>query len=643
MTTARANELAPRTPLRLWPGVTAAVLLLLVRFVLPVVAPQGQVFGADVPVVAVIGGLAGALAVLVWWMVFSRAPWSERVGAIVVMIAAVVATRPMTHVSIQNGMMGMMFVLYAVPPTLSLALVGWAVASRRLARGARRAAMVAAILIGCGVWTLVRTDGLLGGAPELAWRWTPTAEERLLAAAADEPTPLPPAAPPEAPREPIAAEAADNAGVGPAAAAAARTGPTAPAAAETADGPAKREPGGTRVEPPTSEPRVERVEWPGFRGPERDGIVRGVRIETDWSTSPPVEMWRRPIGPGWSSFAVSGDFLYTQEQRGDDEIVACYRVSTGEPVWRHRDPVRFWESNGGAGPRATPTLTRGRVYTFGATGVVNALDAATGRVVWSRHAAADTGREVPDWGFASSPLVVDDVVIVAVSGSLVGYDATTGQPRWFGPSHGGSYSSPHRSTIDGVAQVLLLSGAGATSVAPASGELLWEHAWPGSAIVQPALTADGDILINTIASTGGLGTRRLAVAHGSGGWSVEERWTSNGLKPYFNDFVVHKGHAFGFDGNILACIDLADGKRKWKGGRYGNGQLVLLPDQDLLLVLSEEGELALVGATTDRFTEVARFTVLEGKTWNHPVLVGDVLLVRNGEEMAAFRLSPEGR
>jgi hypothetical protein len=218
------------------------------------------------------------------------------------------------------------------------------------------------------------------------------------------------------------------------------------------------------------------AEWPGFRGPNRDGIVSGVRLETDWSASPPVQLWRRAIGPGWSSFAVDGDLLYTQEQRGDDEIVACYRVSTGEAVWRHSDPVRFWESNGGAGPRATPTLSNGRVYAFGATGILSSLDARSGAVIWSRNVATETGVEVPGWGFSSSPLVVGDVVIVAADATLAGYDAATGHKRWVGPVHRGSYSSPHRTTIDGVEQVLLLGGTGATSVscrpaAPCSGNI----------------------------------------------------------------------------------------------------------------------------------------------------------------------------
>jgi outer membrane protein assembly factor BamB len=383
------------------------------------------------------------------------------------------------------------------------------------------------------------------------------------------------------------------------------------------------------------------ADWPGLRGRDRDGIVRGVRIETDWSKSPPVVLWRRPIGPGVSSFAVRGDLLYTQEQRGEEELVACHSVTTGEPVWRHRDATRFWDAHVGAGPRATPTLSGGRVYTLGATGILNALDAADGRVVWSRNAASDTDAKLPTFGFVSSPLVVDDVVIVH-AGALVAYDLATGERRWVGP-RGGSYGSPHLLTIGGVPQVLLMSHAGATSLAPADGRLLWEHPWPGIGILQPALTAEGDLLISMIADTAApIGTRRISVARGPGGWTVEERWTSTGLKPSFSAFVVHEGHAYGFDGRLLACIDVADGERKWKGGRYGSGQLLLLPDQDLLLVVSEDGELALVGAAPDRFTELARFPAIEGKTWNQPALVGDVLLVRNGQEMAAFRLSLAG-
>jgi outer membrane protein assembly factor BamB len=561
-------------------------------------------------------------------MFFSRAPWSERLGAIILMIVGVWAVSRVVHESIAGGMQGMMLYVYSIP-VLCLALVTWAVVSRGFSDPLRRATLVAAILLACGSFTLVRTAGIVGdGNSDLSWRWTPSPEEILLSRASDDPI-APPAS------MPVASSPAPSAAAAPEKEVAAPPGATTPKPANAA-----AEGEGAS---PAHTPAKKRAEWPGFRGPNRDGIVRGLEIETDWSQTPPVALWRRPIGPGWSSFAARGDLIYTQEQRGEDEIVSAYRLTTGEPVWRHRDPVRFWESNGGAGPRATPTVNNDRVYAFGATGILNALDASNGTVVWTRDVASDTGRRVPDWGFASSPLVIDDVVIVAAAGTLAGYDAATGKQRWQGPSYGGSYSSPHLVTVDGVLQVVLLGGPGAISVAPTDGTMLWEHKWSPGAMVQPAVISDGSVLVNAITATGGIGTRRLAVAHQAGGWNVEERWTSNGLKPYFNDLVVHKGHAFGFDGTILSAIGLDDGVRRWKGGRYGSGQLVLLADQDLLLVVSEEGELVLVSATPDQFREIARVPAIEGKTWNHPAVVGDVVLVRNGEEMAAFRLPRANR
>jgi hypothetical protein len=556
-------------PLRLWPGVVAVVALWLARFGLKAVIPGFAGFE-----LGMLWSFGGVFAVLVWWVFFSRVPWLERLGVLLLMIAALAGTRQVRHES-----MGPLWLVGFAVPVLCLALVAGAAAGRRLAEGPRHATIAAAILLACGGWTLVRMEGISGDhVAQFRWRWAKSSEERLQAQAGAEPLAV----------------------------------PSAPAAVKT------------------------EADWPGFRGPARDGITRRARIATNWSASPPVELWRRPIGPAWSSFAVRGDRVYTQEQRGGEEIVACYDATSGAPVWTHRDAARFFESNAGAGPRGTPTLSEGRVYTLGATGIVNALDAGGGAVVWSRNAASDLGAKVPVWGFSSSPLVVGDVVVVAASGTLGAYDLATGRPRWSGKARGESHSSPHLMTIGGVAQIVQMSGSGAAGVAPADGTVLWEHAWKGFPIVQPAQAGEGDLLIT---ASGESGIRRIAVAHGPGGWTAERRWGSSALKPYFNDFVVHKGHAFGFDGRILACIDLQDGTRKWKGGRFGNGQLVLLPDQDLLLVLSEEGELALVRATPDQFAELARFKAIEGKTWNHPVLVGDVLLVRNGQEMAAFRLS----
>ena len=563
---------APQKPLRLWPGVVIVVLQFISLYAPGYLAPGTMVMFYGM----MASFRLGTLLLLIWWLFFSRARWSDRLGGFALLVlvhgtAVVLADPTAKMVTLLPGL-----------PWLCAIFVA------SLFFG-KRAVTVAAVLVASLGWTLVRTDGVTGTmGSQYAWRWSATAEERFLASDASV------------------------------------------------------VPGEVRGEAEA----VETAAWPGFRGAARDDVITGVTINADWSLNPPQEIWRRPVGPGWSSFALVGNRLCTQEQRDEDEVVVCYDAATGEPIWLYAYPARFWEVMGGAGPRATPTYHDGRLYTLGATGVLNCLDAATGEPVWTRNIADDTGAPVPDWGFASSPLVVDDLVIVHAAGApegkaVVAYDLASGEPRWFGQAGGASYSSPHLTTIDDVRQVVMVTGEGAFGLEVETGEALWKHEWlldsNGSRVLQPAILEDGrGILIGT---SFGMGTRRISVSSdGSGTWTANEDWTSRGLKPYFNDLVVHRGTAFGFDGNILAAIDVSTGERVWKGGRYGNGQMLLLPDQDLLLVLSERGELALVRASTERFEELARMPALDGKTWNHPIVVDGVVYLRNAEEAAAYRL-----
>lgn len=570
-----SNESTQRKSLRLWPGVVVVILQWLIRFGLPLAVP-GDIYNQ----IGMFGGILGGLVIIVWWAFFSRAPRVERWGAIVLMICALIATSYFLDASIATSMMGMMFTLYSIP-VFCLAFVVWAVATHRLSDSVRRITMALTILLSFGLWTLIRTNGMTGdGRQDFAWRWTKTAEERLLSQAGDESS----------------------------------THSSVNVATNTA------------------------IEWPGFRGANRDGIIHGVSIKTNWSVTPPVMMWRKPIGPGCSSFAVHGNLFYTQEQRGEYEIVSCYNLTSGQPLWKHSDKIRFYEAHAGPGPRSTPTLVGNRVYTLGATGILNVLDAGSGAVIWSRNAASDAKVKVLQWGFTSSPLVFDDKVIVALSGKLAAYDTESGKPKWFGADGGDSYSSPHLVTIDGVSQVLMMSKSGSEGIEPESGKQLWKYSKPNLCrILQPAIITGGDLLFADETS----GVQRVTVSHAQNKWNVKELWSSEEMKLYFNDFIIHKGHAYGFDGPSIACIDIKDGKRNWKGDRY-RGWLLLLADQDLLLVLSEKGELALVQATPEKFKELARIPAIKGKTWNHPVLAGDVLLARNAQEMVAFKLTLTG-
>jgi outer membrane protein assembly factor BamB len=567
----RTAESIQQKPLRLWPGVVIVTLQWLARFVVPIF-----VSGDIVTQLGVFAGLLGGLAVVVWWVFFSRAPRSERWGAIILIIVAMIIASRFLDESIHTAMMGLMFIIYSIP-VMSLAFVVWAVASSHLSNRLRRATMVATILLASGVWILLRTDGMNGSAQhDFAWRWAETSEERLLAQAGNKQIAM----------------------------------------------------------PLDSTSMATEAEWPGFRGRNRDGIIHTVKINTDWSKSSPIEMWRKSIGPGCSSFAIHGSLIYTQEQRGEFELVTCYNLNTGEPVWKYSDKARFWDSHAGAGPRSTPTLHNGCVYTLGATGILNKLDERNGSVLWSRNAASDTGVEVLSWGFTGSPLVVDDIVIVSLSGKLAAYDAANGNPKWSGSDGGNSYSSPHLVTIDGVSQVLLMSKSGALSVNPVDGKQLWKYEWPiEDRILQPAVIAEGDLLFAGEMK----GLRRVNVSQKKGEWTVKELWNSDEMILNFNDIVIHKGYAYGFDGPSIACIDIKDGKRMWKGNPY-RGWLLLLADQDLLLVLSEKGELAIVDANPAKFTKLGQIPAIKGKTWNHPAMAGNVVVVRNNQEMAAFRL-----
>ncbi len=638
--------------LRLWPGVVLVLVQWLARFGVPELFP-----GATA--VALMSAMGIGLLVILWWLFLSRAGWGERLGVLAAVIAAVLLFKSLLHQSVADSMMGGMYVIYVVP-VLCLALVVWAWITQGLPSGRRWLALAAMLAVACGAWTLVRTEGMTGSADnDFAWRWAKSHEDRLLEEAGADPEPSTPAPVVAATEEAVSGDVSVESG-SPSEAVDPEPGRAATAAAPAGDGGADAgeaqvvqvtaqvdattaaagvsdqadQDGAVATEP--IEAPVIAAAWPGFRGPRREGTVPGTSVGTDWDSDPPVELWRRAVGPGWSSFAVGGGLAFTQEQRGEDEVVTAYNLETGEPAWRHRDPARFWEATAGAGPRATPTLHGSRLFVFGATGILNALDAVTGFRIWSRDVAADVEAKVPYYGFASSPLVVAGNVIVAAGGRLVAYDRETGDERWRGESRGASYSSPHLAVLNGAEQILYAGIEGLLSVRPGDGVRLWQYDWRGGVrIVQPAVAGNGAVLLS---EGEGKGLRRLAVRGDAGSAVVEESWSSIRLRPYHNDFVLHGGHVYGFDGSILASVDLESGERNWKGGRYGHGQLLLLADQDLLLVLGEQGDLALVRAEPDGFEEVARVDVLQGKTWNHPVLIDDVLLVRNAHEMVALRL-----
>ncbi|MBI3852758.1 MAG: PQQ-like beta-propeller repeat protein [Verrucomicrobia bacterium] len=379
-------------------------------------------------------------------------------------------------------------------------------------------------------------------------------------------------------------------------------------------------------------------DYPQFLGPHRNCTVSGPPLARDWVATPPQVLWRQPIGTAWSGFAIAGNFAVTQEQRGEEEMVVAYELKSGKPIWSHADSAHYNTIIAGEGPRATPTIVSNRVYTLGATGILNCLDLLTGKPIWTKDIIKDNHSQVNGWGMSGSPLVFDKLVVASAGGpndhSLVAYDKATGDFVWGGGSDGAGYSSPLLATLAGVPQVLIFNSSGIAAHEIAAGKILWEYPWPKGHphISIPVLLPDARVLLS---SGYGTGSELLQIKKEEK-WSAARIWKSIRLKAKFTNVVFRDGFIYGLDDGILVCLDAATGEQKWKEGRYGHGQVILVGA--LLLVMAENGDVVLIEPVPQEHRELTHFSALKGKTWNPPALAGDLLLVRNDKEAACYRL-----
>jgi outer membrane protein assembly factor BamB len=415
------------------------------------------------------------------------------------------------------------------------------------------------------------------------------------------------------------------------------------AAPNPALSPAPAAPQREEREAPTDAPAARRPYWTDFRGPRRDGHYLERPIWTRWPARGLTPIWKQPVGGGYASFVIAGGRAFTIEQRGPQEVVAAYDVATGRELWTNAWDAEFHEFMGGDGPRATPTWSDGRVYALGALGEFRCLDETTGRVLWRINILEDNGASVLPWGTASSPLVVDDTIVVLPGGpggrSVVAYDRRTGARAWSALDDRAAYSSPMLVTLGGVRQIVVFGASRLMGLTPDRGEVLWEYPWTTQYDVnagQPIVIGDNRVFIS---SGYGAGAAVVELTRNGERFSVREVWRNIRMKNQFTSSVLYDGFVYGLDEAILACVDANTGDLKWKGGRYGYGQVVLASGH--LIVLTEDGDLALVRATPERHEEIVRFPALDGKTWNHPALSDGYLLVRNLKEMAAFDLRVE--
>jgi outer membrane protein assembly factor BamB len=414
-----------------------------------------------------------------------------------------------------------------------------------------------------------------------------------------------------------------------------------------------------------------RADFPQAFGPNRDARLDGPALDPDWKNHPPQVLWRQPVGAAWSGFAIAGDRALTLEQQGEEELVTCRDLFTGKLLWSTANAGHYKTPIAGEGPRTTPTVQGNRVFTLGATGMLRCLELENGKPIWTRDITkdaaiqtstadggtsadkakaglentaehrAETGGTVPMWGFASSPLLHERKVIVSAGGkdgkSLLAYDAATGEPVWKAGSRPINYSSPFFLTLAGQPQIVMFNSEAITAHDPATGEVLWEYPWGKGLphVARPIPVGENRVLFS---SGYGVGSALLEIAPAANGkLAATEVWKEIRFQAKISNPVERGGFVYGVSDGIFACLDLTVGKMRWKDGRYGHGQ-GLLVGEHYLQMTELPGDIVLLHPTPDGANELGRFHVFDDKTWNPIALSGDLLIVRNDREAACIRL-----
>jgi outer membrane protein assembly factor BamB len=401
------------------------------------------------------------------------------------------------------------------------------------------------------------------------------------------------------------------------------------------------------VHPPEAQSNSQGLDWPQWRGPNRDGISLETGLLDRWPEKGPEALWRISIGEGYSGVAASNGRLFSMWDEAESQYLVCMDAQNGKEMWRHKIG-RSFKDGWGSGPRSTPLVDKTNVYVTSAQGHLLAVDVDDGKVLWSHDLPSEFGGRIPDHGYSSSPLVEGNKLFVEVGGregySFVAFNKSTGEVIWHSQTDEPSYSSPIAVTLHNTRQIVFLSAAGLFSVSPMDGRLLWRYDWEARCpatklptnIATPIFIAPDKIFIS-----GGYGTVTGAavvrIQKRGNQFSVEELWISKVMKNVINQSVYYDNHIYGFDNNKLACVDVETGEKKWEIRGFQRGSLIAADGH--LIVLGERGKLALVEISPVEFKEISSVQIFDGICWTSPSLANGKLYLRNHEEMVCFDLS----